>query len=73
MFHNTCTRNDTRSWTHHASQEGSEANINQPVHTEAFKCICNYAEEHILLGHNVEWVTIIKEIYLSYIIKHNPP
>ncbi len=59
MYHNACRRNYTRSWTRHASHEGSEACINKSVHIEAFKYICNCDEAHIVQGHHVERLTII--------------
>ncbi|KAH3868239.1 hypothetical protein DPMN_031380 [Dreissena polymorpha] len=34
--------------------------------------VCNYPEEHIVLEHHVKRLTMIKEIYLSYILKHHP-
>ena len=73
-YHNSCHRDYTRKHERNVNKEPDESAAAQlAAHSEVFRYICEYVEEHIIKGCNVERVTMLKEKYLLYLQEHYPP
>ena len=73
-YHNSCRRDYTRKHERNVNKEPDESAAAQlAAHSEVFRYICEYVEEHIIKGCNVERVTMLKEKYLLYLQEHYPP
>ena len=71
-YHNHCRRNYTRNQSRHVPHEGSESSKTQQAHGDAFEYLCTYIEEQIMVGQNVERMTMLRERYLAYLLEHYP-
>lgn len=72
-YHNSCRRMYTRSDVssrHPSSLETENKRTEelacQEAHENAFSYICNYVEQSIIVGCNVERMTMLREKYLQY-------
>ena len=71
-YHNVCRRNYTRSKKRHTSHEDSESSQLQTAHNAAFQYIISYVEEYIVIGGNIERLSMIRERYMTYLLEHYP-
>ena len=71
-YHNQCRRNYTRNQSRHVPHEGSESSKTQQAYGDAFEYLCSYIEEQIMVGQNVERMTMLRERYLAYLLEYYP-
>lgn len=50
----------------------TESSKGHKAHTDVFEYLCNYIEEHILAGQNVEKLSMLRECYLTYLLENYP-
>ena len=72
-YHNTCRRDYTRKLSNpHSTREPSATATQIDAHQEAFNFVCQYIEDTIIRGGNVERVTMLREKYLSHLQENYP-
>lgn len=71
-YHNACRQKYTRNEQRHVTHTDSESSKAQAAHSESFSFICQYIETHIIEGHNVERLTMLRERYLNHLLENDP-
>lgn len=75
-YHKSCQRDYIRKSDRHSfdshSEDGNRQKVVEQAHSEAFRFISHYVQNHIIEACCVERVTMLKERYLNYIQSHFP-
>lgn len=71
-YHSHCRKEYTRKGCRNSSAGDIEAAQMLDAHECAFKFICNYVDENIIIGLKVERLNMIREKYLMYMLENSP-